>query len=79
MLDIIKHYLKDEDYFISIYKNYVYFYKYKDIKKFTNKLISVKFSNFIINVKGDNLCINKMENIELLISGNIMSMEKIYE
>lgn len=78
MLDIIKHYLKDEDYFISLYKNNIYFYKYIDILKFTEKLISVKFDKFIINVSGDNLCIKKMEKCELLISGNIMNVEKLY-
>ena len=78
MLDIIKHYLKDEDYFISLYKNNIYFYKYIDILKFTENLISVKFDKFIINVSGDNLCIKKMEKSELLVSGNIMKVERIY-
>lgn len=78
MLDIIKHYLNNEDYFISLYKNDIYFYKYVDIIKFTDKLISIKFNKFIINVVGDNLCIKKMEKCELLVSGNIMKVEKIY-
>lgn len=78
MLDIIKHYLKDEDYFISIYKNYIYFYKYLDIVKFTETLISLKFEKFIINISGTELCVRKMEKRELLISGNILKVEKIY-
>lgn len=78
MLDIIKHYLKNEDYFISLYKSYVYFYKYLGIIKFTDKEISVKFDKFIINIIGDNLIIKRMEKVELLVSGNIMKVEKIY-
>jgi len=78
MLDIIKRYLNNEDYVISLYKNYVYFYKYIDIVKFTDTLISVKFDKFIVNVIGDNLSIKRMEKIELLVSGNIMKVEKIY-
>ena len=78
MLDIIKHYLHNEEYFISLYKNYVYFYKYIDIIKFTDKLMSVKFEKFIINVTGEALCIKKMEKKELLISGNIINVEKLY-
>jgi len=78
MLDIIKHYLKNEDYFISLYKNYVYFYKYIDIIKFTDKEISVKFDKFIVSVLGDNLSIKRMEKTELLVSGDIMKVEKIY-
>ena len=78
MLDIIKHYLKNEDYFISLYKNCVYLYKYLEIVKFTDKLISVKFNKFIINIHGDNLSIKRMERYEMLVSGNIMRVEKIY-
>lgn len=78
MLDIIKHYLKNEEYFISLYKNNIYCYKYIDILKFTEKLISVKFDKFIINITGNNLCIKKMERLELLISGDIMCVEKFY-
>lgn len=78
MLDIIKHYLKDEDYFISIYKNYIYFYKYLDIIKFTDSLISLKFDKFIINISGNDLCVKKMEKKELLISGNILKVERVY-
>jgi len=78
MLDIIKRYLNNEDYVISLYKNYVYFYKYIDIVKFTDTLISVKFDKFIVNVIGDNLSIKRMEKTELLVSGDIMKVEKIY-
>lgn len=78
MLDIIKHYLKDEDYFISIYRNYIYFYKYIEIVKFTDTLISLKFDRFMINISGTNLCVKKMEKKELLVSGNILNVEKIY-
>jgi len=78
MFDIIKHYLKNEDYFISLYKNNVYFYKYIEIIKFTDKEICVKFDKFIINVIGSNLSIKRMEKIELLINGNILKVEKVY-
>ena len=78
MLDIIKHYLNNEDYFITLYKNYVYFYKYIEIVKFTEKEISVKFNKFIVNIIGTDLSIKRMEKIELLVSGNIMKVEKVY-
>lgn len=78
MLDIIKHYLKNENYFITLYKDCVYLYKYLEIIKFTNNLISVKFDKFIVNIIGENLSIKRMEKIELLIKGNIMKVEKIY-
>lgn len=78
MLDTIKNYLKDEEYFISIYNQYIYFYKYIDIIKFSNDFISLKFKNFTFNITGNDFRIKRMESKELLISGNIMKMEKIY-
>ncbi len=79
MLDTIKYYLKDENYFISIYRDYIYFYKYKDIVKFSDTFISLRFDSFLFNVTGDNLRVKRMETKELLISGNIYKMERIYE
>ena len=78
MLNIIKHYLQEENYFVCLYKSFIYFYKYLEILKFTDKLISIKFDKFVINVSGDNFCVKKMEKHELLISGNIMKVEKTY-
>ena len=77
MLECIKHYLKDEDYFI--YKDYIYFYKYLDIVKFSDTYISLRFSNFLFNVMGTDLRVKRMEAKEMLISGNIVKMERIYE
>ena len=79
MLECIKHYLKDEKYFISIYRDFIYFYKYTDIVKFSDNYISLKFSNFFFNITGTNLRVKRMEDKELLISGNILKMERIYE
>ena len=79
MIECIKHYLKDEEYFISIYRDFIYFYRYTDIIKFSDDFISLKFNNFIFNIIGDNLRVKRMEAKELLISGNIIKMERIYE
>lgn len=78
MLDTIKHYLKDEKYFISIYRDFIYFYKYLEIIKFSDSFISLKFSNFIFNITGTSLKVKRMENKELLIEGNILKTEKLY-
>ena len=78
MLEMVKHYLHDEYYFISLYNNFCYFYKYLEIVKFTDKLISIKFEKFLINIYGDNLSVRKMEKKELLICGNILKLEKFY-
>lgn len=79
MLEIFKNYLKKEKYYIILYSNYVYVYRYVDIIKFTDKYISLKLENMILNIYGIDLLIVKLEKEELLIKGNINKLEKIYE
>lgn len=79
MFEIFKNYLKKEDYYIILYSNYIYIYRYIDIIKFTDKYISLKLNNMILNIYGIDLLIKKMEKEELLIKGNITKLEKIYE
>lgn len=79
MLEIFKNYLKKEQYYIIVYSNYIYIYKYLDIIKFTEKFISLKLNKMIINIYGDDMLITKLEKEELLIKGKIKKLEKIYE
>ena len=79
MLEIFKNYLKNEDYYLIFYSNYVYIYNYKEIKKFTDKYISLELNKMKIDIHGFDLLITKMESNELLIKGNILKVEKIYE
>lgn len=79
MLEIFKSYLKEEDYYIILYSNYIYVYKYMDIIKFTDTYISLKLKKLILNIYGIDLLIIKLESDELLIKGIINKVEKIYE
>ena len=79
MLEIFKNYLRNEDYYIILYSNYVYIYNYDEILVFTDKNISLKVDKVILNIVGDNLLITKLEKKELLIKGNIYKLEKKYE
>ncbi len=79
MFEIFKSYLKKEDYYVILYSNYIYIFKYLDIIKFTDKYISLRLNKIILNIYGYDLLITKMEKDELLIKGNINKVEKIYE
>ena len=79
MLEILKNYVKNEEYYIIIYSNYIYLYNYTDIIKFTDNFIRLKLEKFIINIHGKDLLITKMEKKELLIKGIINKVEKIHE
>ena len=79
LLDIFKNYLKGEEYYIIIYSNFIYIYKYLDIIKFTDTFISLKLEKFKLNIMGKDLLITKLEKKELLIKGLINKVERIYE
>ena len=79
MLEIFRNYLKNEEYYIILYSNYVYVFNYLDIVSFTDKCISLRLKSILYKVIGNNLLITKMDNKELLIKGNINKLEKYYE
>ena len=79
MLDIFKSYLRSEDYFITLYSNHIYIYKYKEIERFSNNEINIKLKDLLLKIIGDNLLITKMEKNELLIKGKITKVEQTYE
>lgn len=79
MLEILKNYLKSEEYYIILYSNFIYIYNYQEIIKFTDTFISLKLEKIKVNILGTNLLITKLEKKELLIKGNISRVEKVYE
>ena len=79
MLEIFKNYLKEENYYIILYSNYIYIYNYLDIIKFTDTYISLRLKSLVLNIYGIDLLIIKLERDELLIKGVINKVEKIYE
>ena len=79
MLEIFKNYLKEENYYVILYSNYIYIYNYLDIIKFTDTYISFRLKSLVLNIYGIDLLIIKLERDELLIKGVINKVEKIYE
>lgn len=79
MLEILKNYLRGEEYYIILYSNFIYIFNYKEIIKFTDQFISLKLDDMKVNIYGNDLLITKLERRELLIKGNILKVEKIYE
>ena len=75
MLEILKNYLRGEEYYIILYSNFIYIFNYKEINKFTDQFISLKLENMKVNIHGNDLLITKLEKRELLIKGNILKVE----
>jgi len=71
----IINYLCDNDYVISLYDNFLYIYKYNYLGSFNDKIIDIKVKNRLITIKGEELSITKITKEEILIKGNIKSLE----
>ena len=66
MLEILKNYLRGEEYYIILYSNFIYIYNYKEIIKFTDNFISLKLENMKVNIFCNYLLITKLyKNIHI--------------
>lgn len=75
MLNRLKNYINDNNWRINIFDRSVNIVNYIDIIILEENRISVKYQNGIITVTGDKLSVNKMLEQEMLITGNIKSIE----
>ena len=75
MIKNLRSIVCDEIFKIIILKNKINIINYLDILIFEDELIQIKSKEGLIKIKGTNLTINKLYNNELLIEGNIKSVE----
>ena len=76
IIDNIKSFLYDKNYFINIFENYIYVFNYLDLNHFSDKEISLKLENFNVDIIGKDLSIIKMMDKEILIEGYIEKVIK---
>lgn len=77
MLNKISEYINDNKFRIILYEDKVNIINYKKIITLENNYISILTSNKKILIKGNNLVLNKLLDSEMLIKGNINSVEVI--
>ena len=75
MLNRLRNYINDNNWKITVFNRTVNIVNYIDIILLEENRISVKYQNGIITVLGDNLTVNKMLDQEMLITGDIKSIE----
>lgn len=71
IVDNIKTFLYDQNYFVSFFNNNVHIFNYLDLRSFTEDEIVLNMDGFLLAVKGKDLKITKMENREIIINGDI--------
>lgn len=69
------NYLNNKDLEINIINNKLYVINYLNVNSFSREKIRLNYENGILVVNGNNLVINKLLKDEILISGEIKSIE----
>lgn len=75
MLTNIRNFIKDDKFRINMYDDKMDIINYSEIVDFSSDKIILKNFDRFIYVNGNNLVINKLLDTELLISGDISSLE----
>lgn len=74
MLKSLRKYIKDNNYSINIWDNYININNFKEIVILESNKVVVNLSDKKITITGDNIIINKLLNNELLLSGEFYSI-----
>ncbi len=75
MFKDLRDYILENEFKITIFTNKIDILNYLEIDHFDDVKIIVRFTKGLVIIKGDNLTISKLLNDELLILGNIKSIE----
>ena len=77
MFDKIRTYIKDDEF--RLINDRVYITNYEEILTLNNKRISVNSGTNLIVIKGEGLILNKLLDKEVLITGQIFTIEELYD
>ena len=75
----LSDFLYDKKYFITVFDNNVHVFRYIELLKLSSSEINIRMNDFILSIKGKDLMISQMNNEEMLITGIVIEMEKVYE
>ena len=74
-INLIRNYIEDNEFKITILKNKVSIINYLLIKEIESDLIIIKYEDGLVYIKGEKLVITKLMNDEVLITGVINNIE----
>ncbi len=74
IVENIRNFLYDKNYYIGLFENKLYVFNYLSLPKFNDIEINIKMNDFMLKITGFNLKIIKMEEKELLITGDIKNI-----
>lgn len=75
----LSDFLFDKKYFISLFEDKIYVYRYFTLDVLKENHVVLKMDNFVLDIKGTNLSVSKLNKEEIIIKGNILEVKKEYE
>jgi len=75
MSNFISNYINDKEFRFTVYENKIHIINFNKIITLEDNYISLLSNNKRISIKGSNLVLVKLLDNELLIKGNITSIE----
>ena len=75
IINSIRSYILEDEFKITILNNKVNIVNYQSIGIIDTNKVVVKYDFGSVSVRGDNLVLSKLMNNEILISGNIYSID----
>ncbi|MBQ3511308.1 MAG: YabP/YqfC family sporulation protein [Bacilli bacterium] len=79
MLRRVYEYVKDEEFRFTVFNDRIHIVNYKKINTLNSDYILIESYDRRIGIKGSNLVLNKMLDGEVLVIGNVKSIEVIHE
>jgi len=77
LVNRVRSFLVEQNYYIDIYDRYVHVFHYVDILKLQDEEIILQMDSFQLILKGANFRVNRLEKGEILISGTLESLNMI--
>lgn len=74
LFNYLDRYMADDLFRVIITNYYVDIVNYDEIIDFSSKEVSVKYDRGVVVVKGDDLVVSKMMDDEVIIKGNVKSV-----
>jgi len=74
IIDNIKTFLYDKNYFINIFDDKIHIFNYLNLVELNDKEIILAMDGFNLEIKGSNLHVIRMASLELMIKGNVDSL-----
>ncbi len=77
LVNKVRNFLVDQEYYIDIYDNKIHIFHYIDILKLEDEEIILALEHFKLILTGANFRVSRLENQEIMISGILENLKFI--